>query len=172
MESNPGDRQPSTRIVQYLVRLPVIDRIKAVKDLIVNQLDGLQATSGALLANNTPRLRVDDQPRAGAGADSQHAGQEIHELGGLLTEEIQESRRLLTEEIQESGGAAPRRRSRSPGGCSGGIDERSRSSGSSSTQPSSPVESPRPFTIRMISLHVASRERLRAGPAYSSPRQR
>jgi FkbM family methyltransferase len=117
MELSPGDRQGSRRIVHYLVRLPVIDRIKVVKDLVVNQLSGLQATSNALLANNTPLLEAMinlaqtlQETRHEIRQHSALAMDAIHRLADTLEvtqREIQELSRFVRAAPQPAGSPEP-----------------------------------------------------------------
>ncbi len=118
----PGDRRASRRLVGYLARLPLLDRIKAVKDVVLSQLsevkattDALQvqlssvkATTDALLANDSALLEAMinfaqalEQAREEIRQQSHSTLDALHRLGDTLTQESQESRRLLTSEVYE-----------------------------------------------------------------------
>ena len=48
MGMSAGDGQASRRVVKSLLRLPLVDRIKAVKDVVLNQLGDVKAATDAL----------------------------------------------------------------------------------------------------------------------------
>jgi FkbM family methyltransferase len=115
MGTSPGDRQASRRVVQYLMRLPLVDRIKAVKDRVLSQLDsaqsqlaGLKTTTDALLANDSVLLeavinftQVLEQTRDSTSDALRQLGDSVAQVGDSVAQDNQESRRLLAGEVHE-----------------------------------------------------------------------
>src|SRR5262245_49366757 len=113
MEETPSEHTGSRRAVRYLMRLPVLDRIKIVKDVVMSELESIRMDLHALGANNVPLLEamvslvetlqqtreeIGQQSRLTVAAvhrqgdDLTHAiTQEIHGLGQVLTESLHQA---------------------------------------------------------------------------------